>query len=224
MTTPVNDSDSPFLRGLQEEVRAASVAQESVSTAVSSAKVKMGPKDEEWTADFLGAICGGATVRDAAAQAGVHWTLPYKRRSFDKKFRAAWNEAADLGTRLLEQEAARRAYHGVAEPVFYKGEQCGTIQKYSDTLLIFLLKARNPGKYREGTGQDARGPITLNVQIQTVAVAQPAPEVQPDLVIDAVPACQDGPHVLPEPASAQDVCIVPADLPDRAAPSDRPTA
>ena len=66
----------------------------------------------------------------------------------------------ELGTEALEYEAVRRAYHGVAEPVFYNGVQCGSVTKYSDKLLMFLLKARNPAKYREGSGADrAPGPV-----------------------------------------------------------------
>jgi hypothetical protein len=53
---------------------------------------------------------------------------------------------AETGTDLLEDEALRRAEDGVAEPRFYEGRLCGHVQKYSDTLLIFLLKARRPQK------------------------------------------------------------------------------
>ena len=35
------------------------------------------------------------------------------------------------------------------EPRFYEGEVCGYVRKYSDTLLIFLLKARRPAKYQD---------------------------------------------------------------------------
>ena len=76
------------------------------------------------------------------------------------------DEATELGTAALEDEAVRRAYHGVEEPVFYKGVQCGSITKYSDKLLIFLLKARDPAKYRDGSGAESeRDPVTLNFNI-----------------------------------------------------------
>jgi hypothetical protein len=102
---------------------------------------------EGWTATFLTALAEGAYVRLAAATAEVHFTLPYKRRRTDAAFRAAWEDALELGTAALEDEAVRRAYHGVEEPVFYQGVQCGSVTKYSDRLLIFLLKARNPKLY-----------------------------------------------------------------------------
>jgi hypothetical protein len=63
----------------------------------------------------------------------------------------------------------RRAYHGVEEPVFYKGVQCGSVTKYSDRLLMFLLQARNPAKYREGSGaESAHGTVAINVNIVDV--------------------------------------------------------
>ena len=43
----------------------------------------------------------------------------------------------------------RRAREGVDEPVFYQGEHCCNVRRYSDTLLIFMLKARKPDVYRE---------------------------------------------------------------------------
>lgn len=65
---------------------------------------------------------------------------------------------------MLESEAIRRANEGVVEPIVYQGnftypldengkqdrtkEPLG-IRKYSDTLLIFLLKGAIPEKYKE---------------------------------------------------------------------------
>jgi hypothetical protein len=131
---------------------------------------------EDWTETFLTAIAEGAHVRLAAAVAKVHFTLPYKRRRFDDAFRAAWDEAMEIGMEALEGEAARRAYHGVEEPVFYNGVQCGSVTKYSDKLLMFLLKARNPAKYPEGSeAESARSPVTLNVNIVSVEERDGAP-------------------------------------------------
>lgn len=48
---------------------------------------------------------------------------------------------------ILENEALRRALKGTEEHVFYKGEITGAKTKYSDALLIALLKAHCPEKY-----------------------------------------------------------------------------
>lgn len=49
----------------------------------------------------------------------------------------------------LEQEAIRRAVDGTNKPVFFQGEIVGFEKEYSDTLLVLLLKAHKPDKYRE---------------------------------------------------------------------------
>lgn len=48
-----------------------------------------------------------------------------------------------------EAELKRRAVDGWDEPVFNQGELVGTKRKYSDTCLVFMLKALAPEKYRE---------------------------------------------------------------------------
>ena len=88
----------------------------------------------------------------------------------DKVFARAWREAAEIGTRALEHEAARRAYHGVSEPVFYKGEICGYVQKYSDSLMMFLLKARKPAMYRDMMEQ-GKGGVNISIQANVAAAA-----------------------------------------------------
>ena len=56
-------------------------------------------------------------------------------------FKARAKEAFRQSTDNLIGEARRRAFEGVETPVFYKGEKKGTVLKYSDNLLITLIKA-----------------------------------------------------------------------------------
>jgi len=91
----------------------------------------------------------GGNVTKACEAIGLNRQRVYEWRSRDAEFAAKWDDAVEAGTEELEQEARRRAYKGVDEPVFYQGEECGTVRKYSDTLLIFLLKGRKPEKYRD---------------------------------------------------------------------------
>ncbi len=85
----------------------------------------------------------------------------YDWRKEDQEFANEWDAAEALGTDLLEDEARRRAAQGVDEPVFWKGEVKGFVRKYSDVLLIFMLKARRPEKYRETPPPGAGGVDTL---------------------------------------------------------------
>lgn len=91
----------------------------------------------------------GGNVSRSCELASVSRQTAYDWRESDEEFAAQWNEAVEFGTDELEEEARRRAFQGVDEPVFYQGDECGTVRKYSDTLLIFLLKGRKPDKYRE---------------------------------------------------------------------------
>jgi hypothetical protein len=88
-------------------------------------------------------------VSAAAARIGVSRTALYNAREADAAFAAMWDDAVEAGVDRLEDAAFRRAVDGVEEPVFFRGQQVGTIRRYSDALLIALLKAKRPGQYRE---------------------------------------------------------------------------
>ena len=91
----------------------------------------------------------------------------YKIKSQDEEFSAAWEEAAEIGAKRLEDEARRRAVEGWQEPVWYQGDQVGTVRKYSDTLLICLLKAHHPEKYadRSKTDTAVNGKLSVDVDV-----------------------------------------------------------
>lgn len=104
-------------------------------------------------ATFLLAFRVLGNVTTAATNSGVTRGAVYRWRERDKRFAAAYAEAEIEATEHLEAEARRRAVEGVARnrPIYYQGSRVGVerITEYSDTLLIFLLKARAPERYRE---------------------------------------------------------------------------
>lgn len=63
----------------------------------------------------------------------------------------------------MEREAYRRAVDGVEKGVYYKGDRIATEHEYSDTLLIFMLKARAPEKYRENLKVDHSGSADVTI-------------------------------------------------------------
>jgi hypothetical protein len=121
----------------------------------------------EKVAAFLDALSDTANVSAAAKKVRVSRGHMYRLRDEDIEFAAAWDEAVKLGTAALEDEAVRRAKDGTLKPVFYRGEKVGTIREYSDTLLIFLLKARDPDKYAERVKKEVTGPGGGPIQQQT---------------------------------------------------------
>jgi hypothetical protein len=112
------------------------------------------PLTPEKKARFLAMLSEYGNVSRAADEAGVHRVHMYQVRARDEGFAADWDEAARIGAARLEDEARRRAVEGWDEPVWHKGIQCGTTRKYSDTLLICLLKAHHPEKYAERSKVD----------------------------------------------------------------------
>ncbi len=86
---------------------------------------------KRWREKFLAALARGCSVSQAARLAGISRQHAYRCRSRSQTFAQQWEDAIEQGTDALEDEAVRRALAG------------------SDTLLMFLLKARRPEKYRD---------------------------------------------------------------------------
>lgn len=121
---------------------------------------------------FLKAYSRHGTVTHAARDAGVHVSYHYNWLDVDPEYPAKFKLAHQEAVEALEREARRRAIEGVDEPSgWYKGEPGGFVKKYSDTLLIFLLKGALPDKYKdrhEHTGKNG-GPIEVQ---STVTIEQ----------------------------------------------------
>ena len=120
---------------------------------------------------FLAAYSICASVSRASRLAEIDRTNHYLWIKEDSDYVGAFEEANLQACQALEDEATRRAHEGVEEPVWYQGEQCGSVLKYSDTLMIFLLKGRMPEKYRENiksevnlAGKDGKGLIVQFVE------------------------------------------------------------
>lgn len=103
----------------------------------------------------------GGMVVDAARASGLTLSTAYTMRDRDPEFAAAWAKAVSDSTVVLESEIARRAVHGVDEDVWHKGEVVGSAKKYSDNLLMFMTKARDPDRYRERSEVKHTGEIVL---------------------------------------------------------------
>ena len=111
---------------------------------------------------FFAALAETANVTKACAAIAITRRTAYNWREADPEFAAGWDRAMKAAVLGLEDEAHRRAFEGVDKPVFYQGDECGTIREYSDTLAIFLLKAHNPEKYRENSKVELEANIRVN--------------------------------------------------------------
>jgi len=100
---------------------------------------------------FLKALADTGIVSAAVEIAATSRTRVYELRKHDPAFAAGWEEAEERAADALEAEAWRRAVAGVPEPLVSGGKvvrdddgQPIAIRRYSDALMIALLKARRP--------------------------------------------------------------------------------
>jgi hypothetical protein len=120
----------------------------------------------DWAPRFLQVLTGtarapGGSITRACRAANVCRTTFYNRKSEDEVFRTAVAEALEEACDLLEEEARRRA------------------MKCSDTLMIFLLKAHRPEKYRERFDVCSHTGVTLEVVEEIVEARGGPPEAAP---------------------------------------------
>lgn len=99
---------------------------------------------------FLDLLAAGASTTDAAGNESVRRKL-YRCRDNDPDFAAEWKRAYAEGTDTLVAEARRRAVEGVEDvKVIGSGDMQREVmfRHYSDSLLMFLIKQRDPS-YRD---------------------------------------------------------------------------
>jgi len=108
---------------------------------------------------FLKNYSGLANISRAALKSGIVRENHYKwQKDPDSVYAEEFERVADQAFGLLEDEASRRAVDGVDQAMFHNGQEY--IRKvYSDTLLIVLLKAGNPEKYRDNHAVQHSGTI-----------------------------------------------------------------
>jgi len=111
-------------------------------------KLKLTPERQQ---HFIKALAETASVTNAAVLAGTSRTRVYELRKMDPTFAAAWEEAEESAADRLENEARRRAVEGVPEPLVSAGKlvrdddgQPIMVRRYSDNLLLALIRARRP--------------------------------------------------------------------------------
>lgn len=98
---------------------------------------------------FLEAFAKHGTVTAACKAAGIGRTTHYDWTHEDPDYADQFEHARDALVDSLEEEAVRRARDGIEKGIYHQGELVAVERQYSDTLLIFLLKANRPDKYKE---------------------------------------------------------------------------
>ena len=101
---------------------------------------------------FLETLADTAMIAAACRAAGLSRGAVYGWREAEPEFAAEWDRALEMAVSALEDEAILRARDGIEVPVIRRGKVVGTRRRRSDQLLMFLLKARWPDRYGDGSG------------------------------------------------------------------------
>lgn len=114
---------------------------------------------------FLTAYSTVATISHAAKLVGIDRSTHYDWLDTDPQYKEAFEEAKLTACDNLEAEARRRAMVGCEEVIYYQGVECGRVRKYSDTLLIVLLKANMPERYIERRAIEHAGTVGVKTAV-----------------------------------------------------------
>lgn len=152
------------------------------------------PRKDGWTPqrqrDFIAALADAGCVAEAARAAGMSERSCYRLRRESPQFAAAWEAAIAHAAHRLVDLAFDRAIHGSDEPVFDKeGHRVGRRMRQNDRLLMFLLRAYMPDRFRHAH-RSLRAPAE-----------PPPPEAAP--IAEALrrlePVAPEAPHLLMPP-------------------------
>lgn len=119
------------------------------------------PRHDGWTPDrqfeFIQALADTGCVEDAARHVGMSVQSAYqlRRQPGSESFQRAWGLALRAGLDRLADAAMSRALHGVARPIYQKGELVGEYRHFDERLTMFLLRTGNPARFGDWIGKDA---------------------------------------------------------------------
>lgn len=124
--------------------------------------------------EFMAELTQHGNVTKAARAVGITRVYAYQVKAEDTAFAEAWDNAVQEWADMLEGEADRRAFEGTTKGVYYQGILVGEERLYSDTLLMFRLKALRPDLYKdrqatELTGKDG-GAVQIEQTLEAAAV------------------------------------------------------
>lgn len=153
------------------------------------------PRADGWTPqrqhEFIAALADCGCVAQAARECGMASTSCYRLRRAPgaENFAAAWDSAMAQASRRLVDLAFDRAINGSDEPIFdQEGNRIGRRLRHNDRLMMFLLKAYMPDRFRYAHKalRDAGEPhpLALPPVGEALLRLEPAPPADPHLLMD----------------------------------------
>jgi hypothetical protein len=152
------------------------------------------PRADGWSPQrqrtFLLALADTGVVSDAAEAAGMSVSSCYKLRRSPgaENFAELWELALRYAARRIVDVAFERTINGVEEPIFNaEGRRIGAKRRYSDRLLMFMLRAHGPEIYRNAhrSIRDPEEPLPSEPPPfeEALRKLEPAPPAEPHLLM-----------------------------------------
>lgn len=185
--------------------------------------VRRRPRKDGWSEArqrlFIEALADSGCVQTAATavQMSVQSAYGLRRAPGGEAFAAAWTAALQQGALKLTDVAFERALMGTQEPVFDRaGIAIGCKTRYSERLMMFLLRAHLPERYAQA--HRAQPPAGLPAEAPHPPPAPPLAEA----IARLEPALPPEPHALMPPeeldVELEVADIMPGQLPQRYCP------
>lgn len=124
---------------------------------------------EQWDR-FIAQIRQTGNVGAACDAANIGRSTFYRRKTDDSAFAADFTDAMESAMDRLEAAAWARAVDGVERITPH-----GAFREYSDALLITLLKAHRPARYRDTIRQEHSGPDGKPLAPSVIVIPQVNP-------------------------------------------------
>ncbi|MBO9601730.1 MAG: hypothetical protein J7496_04380 [Novosphingobium sp.] len=135
-----------------------------------------GHRHDGWSAErkigFLDHLSVRGNVRAACAAVGMSHEAAYRLRRREPLFARGWNAALALARENATDVLTCRALDGVAEDIWYRGEQVGTRIRYDTRLLLAHLARLDRLVAQEPVARDA-GRFD---EVLALIAGEPAPE------------------------------------------------
>ncbi|PZQ21304.1 MAG: hypothetical protein DI569_12365 [Sphingopyxis macrogoltabida] len=132
---------------------------------------------------FVEALADSGSVVTAAQRVGMSESSAYRLRRSPgaEAFDRAWGAAIETASKKLLDAAFERALVGTDEPVFDReGRRIGRRLRQSDRLLMFLLRAYGPDRFRGATsGKADIAAATAAPVAEALVRLHPAPPADP---------------------------------------------
>ena len=154
------------------------------------------PRADGWTVEvqrhFIEVLANSGSVLEACQAVNKTKSSAYalRRAPGAEGFAAAWQIAIDNAAARALDECFERALVGSDEPVFNRdGDRIGRRLRQSDRLLMFILRAYMPDRFRHGA-RDVRvpneppTPAIASLQ-KAIALVEPSRPAQPEQTMDA---------------------------------------